>query len=95
MTSLFTAQTQFALAQWQAQHNYPNATPTNPGSPGAADALSYAELGQLAADITWAGGQTIGNLVVADPGSTETIDLFNGSSASTDLVIDVEGYYTG
>ncbi len=27
MTDLFTEQTQFALAQWQAQHNYPNATP--------------------------------------------------------------------
>jgi hypothetical protein len=32
MTSLFTAQTQFALAQWQAQHNYPNATPATPQS---------------------------------------------------------------
>ena len=27
MTSLFTEQTQFALAQWQAQHNYPDAVP--------------------------------------------------------------------
>jgi hypothetical protein len=48
----------------------------------------------LAADITWSSGQTIGNLVEADPGSTSTIDMFNGSSASTDLVIDVEGYYS-
>ena len=30
MTDLFTEQTQFALAQWQAQHNYPNATPATP-----------------------------------------------------------------
>ena len=27
MTSLFTEQTQFALAQWQAAHHYPNAAP--------------------------------------------------------------------
>jgi hypothetical protein len=27
MDSLFTNQTQFALAQWQAQHGYPNSTP--------------------------------------------------------------------
>jgi hypothetical protein len=27
MNTLFTEQTQFALAQWQAQHGYPNATP--------------------------------------------------------------------
>jgi hypothetical protein len=32
MTDLFTQQTQFALAQWQAQHNYPNATPASPQS---------------------------------------------------------------
>ena len=32
MTDLFTPQTQFALAQWQAQHNYPNATPATPQS---------------------------------------------------------------
>ena len=32
MTPLFTEQTQFALAQWQAQHNYPNAVPATPQS---------------------------------------------------------------
>lgn len=32
MTDLFTEQTQFALAQWQAQHNYPNSTPASPQS---------------------------------------------------------------
>ncbi|HVC71477.1 MAG TPA: Calx-beta domain-containing protein [Acidimicrobiales bacterium] len=32
MTDLFTPQTQFALAQWQAQHDYPNATPASPQS---------------------------------------------------------------
>jgi multidrug efflux pump subunit AcrA (membrane-fusion protein) len=32
MTPLFTEQTQFALAQWQAQHHYPNATPASPQS---------------------------------------------------------------
>ena len=29
---LYTEQTQFALAQWQAQHHYPNSTPANPQS---------------------------------------------------------------
>ena len=32
MNNLFTQQTQFALAQWQAQHHYPNSTPANPES---------------------------------------------------------------
>jgi hypothetical protein len=30
MDDSFTQQTQFALAQWQAQHDYPNSTPANP-----------------------------------------------------------------
>src|SRR5271166_5698570 len=32
MDNQFTQQTQFALAQWQAQHHYPNSTPANPES---------------------------------------------------------------
>jgi hypothetical protein len=32
MTDQFTEQTQFALAQWQAAHDYPNATPASPQS---------------------------------------------------------------
>ncbi|HEX3946805.1 MAG TPA: peptidoglycan-binding protein, partial [Acidimicrobiales bacterium] len=32
MTNYFNQQTQFALAQWQAQHHYPNATPATPQS---------------------------------------------------------------
>ena len=32
MDNYFSQQTLFALAQWQAQHHYPNATPANPES---------------------------------------------------------------
>src|SRR5271166_3254451 len=32
MDNQFTQQTQFALAQWQAQHHYPNSTPATPES---------------------------------------------------------------
>ena len=32
MDTVFTEQTQFALAQWQAQHHYPGATPVAPQS---------------------------------------------------------------
>jgi multidrug efflux pump subunit AcrA (membrane-fusion protein) len=32
MNNYFNQQTEFALAQWQAQHHYPNATPANPES---------------------------------------------------------------
>ncbi len=43
MNNYFSRQTQFALAQWQAQHHYPNSTPVEPrvrhGLPGAGDGL--------------------------------------------------------
>ena len=32
VNNLYTEQTQFALAQWQAQHHYPNSTPATPQS---------------------------------------------------------------
>jgi hypothetical protein len=32
MTNYFNGQTEYALAQWQAQHGYPNSTPANPES---------------------------------------------------------------
>lgn len=32
LNNLYTEQTQFALAQWQAQHHYPNSTPATPQS---------------------------------------------------------------
>ena len=38
MTPLFTQQTQFALAQWQAQNHYPNSTPATPQSVTVASA---------------------------------------------------------
>jgi hypothetical protein len=48
----------------------------------------------LAADLTWAPGQVVGNFTVADLGATATMAVFNGSSASTDVVIDAVGYYS-
>jgi hypothetical protein len=48
----------------------------------------------LAADLTWAATQTIGNLAVAKLGSTATMDFFNGSTGSTDVVLDAEGFYS-
>ncbi|MGH9126571.1 MAG: protease pro-enzyme activation domain-containing protein [Acidimicrobiales bacterium] len=48
----------------------------------------------LAADLTWAKGQTIGNLTVDGTGSTSAFVAFNASPASTDVVIDEDGFYS-
>jgi hypothetical protein len=57
------------------QVNYPNASGSNPGSASTTvDALSYAELGQLAADITCAIKSNMPNAVVAINHSTWNAD---------------------
>ena len=72
-----------------------NTTVTNTGAAGYLTVFPDDSAAiPLAADITWAPQQTIGNLVVADLGSTAAFAFFNGSTASTDVVIDVQGYYS-
>jgi hypothetical protein len=57
------------------QVNYPNASGNNPGSPNSTvEALSYAELGQLASDITCAIKSNMPNAVVAINHSTWNAD---------------------
>jgi hypothetical protein len=47
-----------------------------------------------ASNLNWVKGQTVPNLVQAGTGSTGIIDFWNlGSSGSTDLIVDVFGYY--
>jgi hypothetical protein len=71
--------------------NYPNATTSNPGTAGSVDALSYAELGQLAADITCAIKSNMPNAVVAINHSTWNDDGVTNSfwSAMTNVAYDM------
>ncbi len=48
----------------------------------------------LASDLNWTPNETIANLTIADLGSTATFDVGNGSSGSTDIIIDVDGAYS-
>jgi hypothetical protein len=45
-----------------------------------------------ASDLNWVGGETVPNLVVVKLGSDGAVDAYN-LSGSTDVVIDVQGYY--
>ena len=47
----------------------------------------------LASDLNWVAGVTIPNLVVVELGSDGALSIFN-YAGSTDVVVDVEGYYT-
>ena len=44
-------------------------------------------------DLNWVGGVTIPNLVVVQVGANGKVDLYN-LAGSTDVVVDVVGYYT-
>ncbi len=72
-----------------------NVTVTNTGAPGFLTIFPNDSTAiPLAADITWATQQTIGNLTVANLGSNGEMAIFNGSNGSTDVIIDVVGYYS-
>jgi hypothetical protein len=47
----------------------------------------------LASSLNWSPGQTVPNLVLAALSSTGTLTLYNAQGA-TDLVVDVEGWYS-
>jgi hypothetical protein len=46
----------------------------------------------IASDLNWVAGETVPNLVVAKLGSDGAVDIYN-YSGSTDVIVDVEGYY--
>jgi hypothetical protein len=47
-----------------------------------------------ASDLNWVAGETVPNLVVVELGSDGAVDIYN-YSGSTDVIVDVEGYYSG
>jgi PQQ-like domain len=44
-------------------------------------------------NLNFTAGQTVANLVVAVPGADGKVDVFNGSSAAANLLVDISGYY--
>jgi hypothetical protein len=44
-------------------------------------------------NLNWATNQTIANLALVQPGSDNTIDLYNANAGTTQLVIDCSGYF--
>ena len=74
MTDLFTEQTQFALAQWQAQHNYPNSTPASPQS--VTVALSQGTGYKLGDDVS-------AGLIIGPPAPSTTASQPAGATTAT------------
>jgi hypothetical protein len=69
-----------------------NVTVTNTTKPSYLTAWPDLTTQPTASDLNWVGGVTVPNLVVVKLGTDGAIDVYN-SSGSTDVIVDVEGYY--
>ena len=70
-----------------------NVTVTNTTAPSWLVVYPSTASRPLASDLDWVGGRTIPNLVVATLGSTGAITIFN-SAGSTDVIVDLAGWYS-
>jgi hypothetical protein len=70
-----------------------NVTATNPHMVGSITAYPGATATPLASDLNFTAGGTTANLVVVAVGTDGKIDFYNGSAGSTDLIVDLVGWY--
>jgi Cellulase (glycosyl hydrolase family 5)/IPT/TIG domain len=70
-----------------------NVTVTNTTAPSFLTVHPSTGALPLSSDLNWVGGQTIPNLVVATLGTTGAITFYN-SAGSTDVVVDLAGWYS-
>jgi len=69
-----------------------NVTVTGPTAPSFLTVWPDGATQPLASDLNYVAGQTVPNLVVVKVGTSGAVDFFNGVG-STDLVVDVVGWY--
>ena len=72
-----------------------NVTVTQPKAAGFITVYPDGATRPLASNLNFVAGQTVPNLVVAPVGADGKVDLYNGSSGTTQLVADVSGYFSG
>jgi hypothetical protein len=70
-----------------------NVTVTNTTAPSFLTVYPSTGGRPLSSDLNWVGGQTIPNLVVVTLGTTGAITFYNGAG-STDVVVDLAGWYS-
>jgi hypothetical protein len=70
-----------------------NVTATNTTKQSFLTVWPTATTQPTASDLNWVAGQTVPNLVVVKLGSDGAVQVFN-ASGSTDVVVDVSGWYS-
>ena len=71
-----------------------NVTVTGPTAGGFLTAYPTGETRPISSNLNFVPGQTVANLVTVKVGAGHSVSLFN-SFGSTDVVVDVVGYYSG
>jgi hypothetical protein len=71
-----------------------NATVTNTTAPSYLTVFPDGTARPNASDLNWVCGLTVPNLVVVKLGPTGAADAYN-NAGSADVVMDIQGYYTG
>lgn len=72
-------------------------TLTTTGSTSSGYLTAYPHGGErpIVSNLNFNRGQTVANLVVVPVGTDGTVDFYNGSSGTTQVIVDIAGYYTG
>jgi outer membrane protein assembly factor BamB len=72
-----------------------NVTVTSPATPGWVSAYPDGSARPSTSNLNFSAGQTVPNLVIVPVGSNGSIDLYNGSNGTVNLLADITGYYQG
>ncbi|MET9958042.1 PKD domain-containing protein [Streptomyces sp. NPDC006326] len=71
-----------------------NVTVTNTATPGHVTAFPGGGTRPTTSNLNFEAGQTVPNMVVVPVGKDGTVELYNGSWKSVDLIADATGYFT-
>ncbi|MCL4449046.1 MAG: hypothetical protein M1483_04565 [Actinobacteria bacterium] len=70
-----------------------NVTVTDTTAPGFLTLYPANVTKPTSSNLNWQAGETVPNMVVIKLSPTGTIDIYNGSDGTSDVVVDVEGYF--
>lgn len=71
-----------------------NLTVTNGPAVGFLTAYPSGTARPLAASVNWGPNQTVGNYVTMQLGANGAVQVFNGSTAPVDVIVDITGYFS-
>ncbi len=71
-----------------------NVTVTEGTAPGFLTVFPTGTTKSTSSNLNWQAGQTVPNLVTVELGSNGDVSIYNGSDGTTNIIADVEGYFS-